>query len=97
LPNPYDAFSAPARSASYASTASSPTHSVSPGASIPASAMIGTFATAAAGSSSNSQPERRPSTLHTDMTRHQKQLELEHRKRSLDAQEAQDPPPQYSS
>ncbi|KAG1861605.1 hypothetical protein DFJ58DRAFT_251762 [Suillus subalutaceus] len=95
LPNPYDAFSAPARSASYTSTASSPTHSIPQ---IPASAaMVGTFATPLAGSSSNIQPERRLSALHTDMTRHQKQLELDHRKRSLDAQEAQDPPPQYSS
>ncbi|KAG1742910.1 hypothetical protein EDB19DRAFT_1700796 [Suillus lakei] len=95
LPNPYDSFSAPARSVSYASTASSPTHSIPHGASIPASAaMMGTFAVA--GSSSNPQLERRPSALHTDMTRYQKQLELDHRKRSLDAQEAQDPPPQYS-
>ncbi|KAG1793014.1 uncharacterized protein BJ212DRAFT_1307248 [Suillus subaureus] len=98
LPNPYDPFSAPAQSASYTSTASSPTHSIPHGALIPASAaMVGTFATPPAGSSSNIQPERRLSALHTDMTRHQKQLELDHRKRSLDAQEAQDPPPQYSS
>lgn len=98
LPNPYDAFSAPARSASYASTASSPAHSIPHGALIPASAaMIGTFATPVAGGSSNIQPERRSSALHTDMTRHQKQLEFDHRKRSIDAQEAQDPPPQYSS
>jgi hypothetical protein len=97
LPNPYDPFSAPARSASYASTAS-PAHSIPHGALTSAgAAMMGTFATPVAGSSSNIQPERRPSALHTDMTRHQKQLELDHRKRSIDAQEAQDPPPQYSS
>lgn len=98
LPNPYDPFSAPARSASYTSTASSPTHSVPHGSLIPASAaMMGTFATPVASSSSNVQPERRLSALHTDMTLHQKQLELDHKKRSLDAQEVQDPPPQYSS
>ncbi|KAG2032453.1 hypothetical protein BDR03DRAFT_1015182 [Suillus americanus] len=98
LPNPYDPFSVPARSASYTSAASSPTHSMPHSASIPASAaLMGTFATPPAGSSSNIQPERRLSALHTDMTRHQKQLELDHRKRSIDAQEAQDPPPQYSS
>lgn len=97
LPNPYDPFSAAARSASYTPTASSPMHSIPHGASIPASAAtMGTFATPVADSSSNIQPERRPSALHTDLTRHQKQLELDHRKRSLDAQEAQDPPPQYS-
>ncbi|KAG1777548.1 hypothetical protein EV702DRAFT_1045291 [Suillus placidus] len=97
LPNPYDPFSAAARSASYTSMASSPMHSVPHGASIPASAAtMGTFATHVADSSSNIQPERRPSALHTDLTRHQKQLELDHRKRSLDAQEAQDPPPRYS-
>ncbi|KAG2132472.1 uncharacterized protein EDB93DRAFT_908207 [Suillus bovinus] len=98
LPNPYDPFSAPARSASYISTASSVTHSIPHGALIPASAaMMDIFATPVAGSSSNIQPERQPSALHTDMTRHQKQLELDHRKLSLDAQEAQDPPPQYRS
>ncbi|KAG2339775.1 hypothetical protein BDR05DRAFT_950932 [Suillus weaverae] len=97
LPNPYDPFSAAARSASYTPTASSPMHSIPHGALIPASAAtMGTFATPVADSSSNIQPERRPSALHTDLTRHQKQLELDHRKRSLDAQEAQDPPPQYS-
>lgn len=98
LPNPYDPFAAPARSASYASLASSPAHSIPHGVLIPASAaMISTFTTPVAGSSSNIQPERRPSALHTDMTRHQKQLELDHRKQSIDAQEAQEPPPQYSS
>jgi hypothetical protein len=65
---------------------------------IPASAvMMSTFATSVAGSSSNIQPERRPSALHTDLTHHQKQLELDHKKRSIDAQEAQDPPPRYSN
>ncbi|KIK41528.1 hypothetical protein CY34DRAFT_805970 [Suillus luteus UH-Slu-Lm8-n1] len=99
LPNPYDPFAAaPIRSASYASSASSPAHSIPHSALIPASAaVIGTFATTVAGSSSNIQPERRPSTLHTDMTRHQKELELDHRKQSIDAQEVQDPPPQYFS
>jgi hypothetical protein len=59
--------------------------------------MMGTFTTPLAGNSIDIQPECRLSALHTDMTQHQKQLELDHRKRSLDAQEAQDPPPQYSS
>lgn len=98
LPNPYDTFSAPARPVSCASTASSLTHSIPHSAFIPASAaMMGTFTTPLAGSSIDIQPECRLSALHTDMTQHQKQLELDHRKRSLDAQEAQDPPPQYSS
>jgi len=98
LPNPYDTFSAPARPVSCVSTASSLTHSIPHSAFIPASAvMMGTFTTPLAGSSIDIQPECRLSALHTDMTQHQKQLELDHRKRSLDAQEAQDPPPQYSS
>ena len=51
-----------------------------------------------ASNSSNSQPQRRLSALHMDLARHQKELELDHRKRSLDAQEElQDPPPEYSS
>ncbi|KAG0703234.1 hypothetical protein DFH29DRAFT_453554 [Suillus ampliporus] len=128
LPNPHDPYSAPARSASYASTASSPIHTVPYGATLPnphdaftrsvshasaasppahsipydasvpaSAAMTSAFTAPAVDSSSSSQPQRRLSALHIDLTRHQKELELDHKKRSLDAQEPQDPPPQYSS
>ncbi|KAG0703235.1 hypothetical protein DFH29DRAFT_1043354 [Suillus ampliporus] len=101
LPNPHDSFSAPAHSATYASTtvsmATSSPHRNAYDASVPANAAtLGTIAAPVVGSSSTSQPQplRRLSALHIDLTRHQKELELEHRKQSLDAQE---PPPQYSS
>ncbi|KAG2150818.1 hypothetical protein DEU56DRAFT_778636 [Suillus clintonianus] len=93
LPNPHEPFSAPARPASYYS----PTYSIPYDASASA-AMMAPFNAPAGGSSSNSQPERQLSTLHADMARHQKELELEHKKRSLDeAREQQDPPPRYLS
>ncbi|KAG1777546.1 hypothetical protein EV702DRAFT_969446 [Suillus placidus] len=93
LPNPHDPFLAPARPASYYS----PTHSILHDASASA-AMMATSNAPAVGSSSNSQSERQLSALHADMTRHQKELELDHKKQSLDqAQEPQEPPPQYPS
>jgi hypothetical protein len=103
LPNPHDPFSAPARSTSYASSpmlmASSPPHATPYDAStLGSAAMTSAFVAPGANNSSNSQPQRRLSALHTDLARHQKELELEHRKQSLDAQaEPQDPPPEYSS
>ncbi|KAG1735093.1 uncharacterized protein EDB91DRAFT_568257 [Suillus paluster] len=101
LPNPHDTFSAPTGSASYASnmmtTAASPPHSNAYNASVLTStAMTGTIAAPVA-SSSSSQPGRRRSALHTDLARHQKQLELEHRKRLETQEELQEPPPEYSS
>ncbi|OJA14499.1 hypothetical protein AZE42_04455 [Rhizopogon vesiculosus] len=103
LPNPHDPFSAPARSASNASTmvsmASSPPHSRPYDTSaLGSAAMTSAFAVPGASNSSDSQPQRRLSALHTDLARHQKELELDHRKSGLDAQEEpQDPPPEYSS
>lgn len=93
LPNPYDPFPAPARPASYYS----PTYSIPHGTSASA-AMMATSNAPAVGSPSNPQSEGQLSALHADMTRHQKELEHEHKKRSLDqAQEPQEPPPQYPS
>ncbi|KAG1742912.1 hypothetical protein EDB19DRAFT_1827613 [Suillus lakei] len=93
LPNPHDPFSAPARPASYYSPTYSTPHDTSASA-----AMMTTFNAPAVGSSSNSPPEGRLSALYADMTRHQKELELEHKKRSPDeTQEPQDPPPKYPS
>lgn len=97
LPNPHDPFLAPARSASYASTMAS--HSRPHDASVIGNvAMTSAFVAPGASSSGNSQPQRRLSALHMDLARHQKELELDHRKQGLDAQEEpQDPPPEYSS
>lgn len=92
LPNPHEPFSAPARSASL----SSPTHLMAYASAPTSDAIVGPLTALADGSSSNSQPERRFSVLHADMTQHQKELELEHRKGSLDGPEPQDPPPKYS-
>lgn len=93
LPNPYDPFSAPARPASYYS----PTYSIPHDASASA-AMMATSNAPAVGSPSNPQSEGQLSALHAHMTRHQKELEHEHKKQSLDqAEEPQEPPPQYPS
>jgi hypothetical protein len=93
LPNPYDPFSAPARPASYYS----PTYPILHNASASA-ALMATSNAPAVGSSSNSQSEIQLSALRADMTRHQKELEHEHQRQSLDkAQELQEPPPQYPS
>jgi hypothetical protein len=93
LPNPYDPFSAPARPVSYYS----PTYTIPHDASASV-AMMATSNAPAVGSSSDPQSEGQLSALHADMTRHQKELEHEHQKRSLDqAQEPQEPPPQYPS
>jgi hypothetical protein len=92
LPNPHDPFSAPARPASHYSSTFSVPHNAS------ASAMMPTSNMPVVDSSSNSQSERQLSALYADMSRHQKELEFEHKKRSLDqAQEPQEPPPQYPS
>ena len=97
LPNPHDPSSAPVRSASYASTTAS--HSRPYDASIIGNvAMASAFVAPGANNSSNSQPQRRLSALHMDLARHQKELELDHRKQGLHArEEPQDPPPEYSS
>ncbi|KAG2750351.1 hypothetical protein P692DRAFT_20425232 [Suillus brevipes Sb2] len=93
LPNPYDPFSAPARPVSHYSPTYSIPHDTSASA-----AMMATSNAPAVASPSNLQSERQLSALHADMTRHQKELEHEHKKRSLDqAQEPQEPPPQYPS
>ncbi|KAG1866701.1 hypothetical protein F4604DRAFT_1927989 [Suillus subluteus] len=93
LPNPHDPFSAPARPASQYSPTYSVPHDTSASAPMMASSDV-----PAVGSSSNSQSELQLSALHADMNRHQKELEFEHEKRSLDqAQELQEPPPQYPS
>lgn len=93
LPNPYDPFSAPARPVSHYSPTYSIPHDTSASA-----AMMATSNAPAVGSPSNLQSEGQLSALHADMTQHQKELEHEHKKRSLDqAQEPQEPPPQYPS
>ncbi|KAG1771835.1 hypothetical protein EDD22DRAFT_862788 [Suillus occidentalis] len=93
LPNPYDPFSTPARPASYYPPTYPIPHDTSASA-----AMMATSNVPAVGSPSNLQSEGQLSALHADMTRHQKELEHEHKKRSLDqAQEPQEPPPQYPS
>ncbi|KAG1826434.1 hypothetical protein EV424DRAFT_642744 [Suillus variegatus] len=93
LPNPHDPFSAPARPASYYSRAHSIPHNASASA-----AVMASFDLPAVGTSRNSQSERQLSALHADMARHQKELELEYKNRSFDqAQELQEPPPQYPS
>ncbi|KAG2119753.1 uncharacterized protein F5147DRAFT_665209 [Suillus discolor] len=90
LPNPHDPFSAPARPASYYSRAYSIPHNASA-----SPAVMASFDLPAVGSSRNSQSEHQLSALHADMARHQKELELEYKKRSFDqAQELQEPPPQ---
>ncbi|KAG2132470.1 uncharacterized protein EDB93DRAFT_908058 [Suillus bovinus] len=89
LPNPHDPFPVPSRPASNYSL----THSIPYDASASATMMASNMP--AVGSSSNSQSERRLSMLHTDMIRHQKELEFEHNKRSLD--QTEEPPPQYPS
>ncbi|KAG2117719.1 hypothetical protein DEU56DRAFT_158612 [Suillus clintonianus] len=97
LPNPYDLFSAPARSASYAS--STPHANIHNTSILSSAATTSTFAAPASGSSTSREPrsESSLSPLHANMVRHQKQLELEHDKR-LEAKEGlQDPPPEYSS
>ena len=100
LPNPHDPFPAPTRSAStMVSTVSSSPSPMPSGTSTPGNAAT-TSAVAAPGgsSSSTSHPQRRVSALHMDLARYQKELELDHRKQSLDArEEPQKPPPQYSS
>ncbi|KAG1807656.1 uncharacterized protein BJ212DRAFT_1485508 [Suillus subaureus] len=93
LPNPHDPFSAPARPASHYS----PTYSAPHDTSVTAATMA-TSDVPAVSSSSNSQSERQLSELYADMSRHQKELEFEHKKRSFEqAQELQEPPPQYPS
>ncbi|KAG1742911.1 hypothetical protein EDB19DRAFT_1827612 [Suillus lakei] len=92
LQNPHYPFSASARPSSYYS----PTYSIPYDASASAT-MMATLNAPVASSSSNSQSEHQLSVLHADTTRHQKEFELEHRKRSLDeVQEPQDPLPKYS-
>lgn len=91
LPNPHDPFSAPARPASHYS----PTYSAPHDASVTAATMA-TSDVPAVSSSSNSQSERQLSELYADMSRHQKELEFEHKKRSFEqVQDLQEPPPQY--
>ncbi|KIK90803.1 hypothetical protein PAXRUDRAFT_831383 [Paxillus rubicundulus Ve08.2h10] len=88
LPNPHDPYTAPARSVSLGSAVASATSSQTP-----ISNGASTYTSTAASSS-----ERRASALHTDLLLHQKQLELEHRKESLEARiENLDPPPSYNS
>ncbi|KAG1786771.1 uncharacterized protein HD556DRAFT_1413353 [Suillus plorans] len=95
LPNPHDPFSAPARLPSHDSRARSIPHNASASA-----AVMASFDLPAVGTSRNSQSdsERQLSALHVDMARHQKELELEYKNRNFDqAQELQEPPPQYPS
>jgi hypothetical protein len=88
LPNPYDPYTAPARSVSLGAAVASATSSQTP---IPGGAS--TYISAATSGS-----ETRASALHTDLLLHQKQLELEHLKESLEARiESIDPPPSYNS
>ncbi|EGO25728.1 hypothetical protein SERLADRAFT_388112 [Serpula lacrymans var. lacrymans S7.9] len=103
LPNPHDPF--PERPVSMIS----PISATSPTAlgSVPPSSFQGQALAAVGGASSSSRTEDRvldrsstqSSTLHSDLTLYQKQLELDHRKRSLDARDPDvpsDPPPLYS-